>query len=91
MKTRLALVAARGQCEGPWMRARGNERQVRIRSLGEGERIVVDLERKCIPMQPMLLDNDGTFDLPVGWDRLRIMKQCPDDVGPITHVDLMVD
>ena len=91
MKTRLALVAAKGHCEGPWMRSRGNEIGIRVRSLGEGESIVVDLEYRGIPMQPMLLYHDDTFDLPKGWDRLRILKRCLEDDGPRTHVDLMVE
>lgn len=90
MKQRLALVAARGYAEGPWMRARGNERQIRVRSLCEGETVMIEMERKSIPMQPMLLSQEGSFDLPAGWERLRVIKHSEADNG-CTHVDLMVD
>lgn len=90
MNQRLALVAARGYAEGPWMRARGNERQIRVRSLGEGETIVCELECLGVSLQSIILDRNDSFDLPSGWDRLRVIKHSEDDTI-CTHVDLMVE
>lgn len=92
MKTRLALVAARGACEGPWIRARGNEKSVRVRGLKAGERIVSRLDIAGVIQPSVILTEDGTWPLPERFDRISFCKECKDeaDLGT-THVDLLVE
>lgn len=44
MATRQALVAVLDQFEGPWQRARGHEKGIIIKGLGEGEVVVLECE-----------------------------------------------
>lgn len=90
MKIRLALVAAKGTVEGPWLRSRGNETGIRVRGLAEGSRICVLIEVDGVIQPSTILDSDGTWPLPDSWTRIQFSKQCDIEDGSRTHVDLLV-
>lgn len=90
MKTRLAIVAATGDVEGPWLRARGNETGVRIQSLGDGERIIMFVCVKGDIRRASAFECDGTFDLPTEWDKIRFDKLALEGLCCPTQVELLV-
>lgn len=89
MKTRLALVACKDSTQGPWIRPRGNETGVRVQYLGEGERIIMIYEQHGTQFHEHL-DDEGTFDLPPDWSKIRFDKVCVREGFQYTQVDLLV-
>lgn len=72
------------------MRSRGNEQAVRVRGLGQGERIISRLDVRG-DITTAILDRDGTFPLPEVWDRISFCKDSPTGADmSTTHVDLLV-
>lgn len=43
-KRLLAMVGARGSCEGPWQFSRGEETAARVTGLGEGDKVYLELD-----------------------------------------------
>ncbi len=89
MRTRLALVACKDATQGPWLRARGNEKSVRVQQLGRGERITLVAEHGGA-LKHTEYTTDGTFPLDSGWSRLRFDKHAGEECKP-TVVELIVE
>ena len=90
MATRQALVAVKDAFEGPWQRARGFERAIIVKNLGQGERIVMESESESkVGTQielPFVIEFDGRYPFP-RCDRFRFVKTS----GGVSESSVMVE
>ena len=64
MMTRQVVVAATDSFETPWMRARGNERDVVVRGLREGESVLLNFSVNRQLQVPIPIESNGRFPFP---------------------------
>lgn len=58
------MVACFGPHEGPWLRARGNEVGIKVKCLGEGEKVIAIYRDKQGLIQELDVSAEGEHPLP---------------------------
>lgn len=89
MKPRMALVAVKGNFEGPWQRTSGREGGILVENLGEGEVILLDYSIERQLQLPIAIESNGRFPFPK-CDSFRFVKQQANGKSE-TFVQVLID
>jgi hypothetical protein len=74
MPTRLAMVACFGPHVGPWLRARGNETGIKVKCLGDGEKVIAVYEDGSDLLKELDISAEGEHPIPK-FTRIRFRKE----------------
>lgn len=85
----MALVAVKGDFEGPWQRASGRENSILVENLGEGEVILFDYSIERQIQLPIAIESNGSFPFPK-CDSFRFVKQQSNGKNE-TFVQVIID